>query len=61
MTALSAGADLAMVLMVTGLALLAAGLFVISEDQTSRPYPAGNTLVVVGFLCGFAALMTAPA
>lgn len=61
MTAIDAGAGLAVVLMVTGLALLTCGLFVISEDRTSRPYPVGNTLVVAGFLCGFAALMTAPA
>lgn len=58
---MSTGADLALVLMVTGLALLTCGLYVISEDRTSRPYPIGNTLVAAGFLCGFAALATAPA
>lgn len=47
------------ILTVFGLALVVAGLSVIAAAHTDRR-AAGQSLVLAGYLCGFAALFTAP-
>ncbi|MBY6413327.1 hypothetical protein HQ346_16655 [Rhodococcus sp. BP-252] len=60
MNTLVGAIEVAWVLLTTGLLLLAAGLLVISSNRIARPYPVGNTLVVAGYVSGFAALLTSP-
>lgn len=50
----------ASILLVLGLALVAAGLIVITRDRSGRRRTDAVTLVFAGYLCGFAALLTAP-
>lgn len=60
MTAVSAAALAPWILLATGLALVAAGLVVVSAGRTSRRSRLGTVFLVAGYLCGIAALVAAP-